>query len=214
MVSKNMLTHKQIWRGLDLLATRAGLSPSGLARKAGLDATAFNPSKRYAANGTRLRWPSTESIAKVLDAVGVNFEDFAAMASGGPASGRPVPLIGLAQAGSGGFFDDAGYPIGAGWDEVRFPGFDGSRAYALEISGDSMVPVFRDGDRIVVAPEESVRRGDRVVVRTRDGEVMAKELRRMTQTRIELASLNPEYPDRVLDRKDVDWIARIVWASQ
>ncbi len=209
-----MLTHKQIWRGLDVLAKRMGLSPSGLARKAGLDATAFNPSKRFAANGARLRWPSTESIAKVLAAVGVSFEDFAAMAAGGQRAGRPVPLIGLAQAGSGGFFDDAGYPIGSGWDEVRFPGFDGSRAYALEISGDSMQPVFRDGDRIVVAPDETVRRGDRVVVRTHDGEVMAKELRRMTESRIELASLNAEYPDRVLDRRQVDWIARIVWASQ
>ncbi|PHS28141.1 MAG: DNA-binding protein [Robiginitomaculum sp.] len=209
-----MLTHKQIWRGLDVLADRAGLSASGLARKAGLDATAFNPSKRYAANGTRLRWPSTESLAKVLEAVEVSFEDFAAMTSEALASGRPVPLIGLAQAGSGGFFDDAGYPTGTGWDEVRFPGFDGGRAYALEISGDSMVPVFRDGDRIVVAPDESVRRGDRVVVRTCEGEVLAKELRRMTDTKIELASLNPEYPDRVLARKDVDWIARIVWASQ
>ena len=136
------------------------------------------------------------------------------MTSEALASGRPVPLIGLAQAGSGGFFDDAGYPIGTGWDEVRFPGFDGGRAYALEISGDSMVPVFRDGDRIVVAPDESVRRGDRVVVRTCEGEVLAKELRRMTDSKIELASLNPEYPDRVLARKDVDWIARIVWSSQ
>jgi len=209
-----MLTHKQIWRGLDRLAKQAGLTASGLARKAGLDATAFNPSKRFAAKGTRLRWPSTESLAKVLDAVGVSFEEFAVMASGGAATGKPVPLIGMAQAGSGGFFDDAGFPIGTGWDEVRFPGFDGSRAYALEISGDSIEPVFRDGDRIVVAPEQAVRRGDRVVVRTCDGEVMAKELRRQTENRIELASLNPEYPDRVLERRDIDWIARIVWASQ
>ncbi len=209
-----MLTHKQIWRGLDVMAKNVGLSASALARKAGLDPTAFNPSKRYVADGSRMRWPSTESIAKVLDAVGVSFEEFASMATGSENTGRPVPLIGMAQAGSGGFFDDAGYPTGTGWDEVRFPGFDSGGAYALEISGDSMVPVFRNGDRIVVAPAESVRRGDRVVVRTCNGEVMAKELRRMTETRIELASLNPDYPDRTLDRRDVDWMARIIWASQ
>ncbi len=209
-----MLTHKQIWRALDVLAARSGMSVSALARKAGLDATAFNPSKRHTAGGARLRWPSTESIAKVLEAAGISFEEFAALASGGRAGTRAVPLIGLAQAGSGGFFDDAGYPTGTGWDEVRFPGFDGSRAYALEIAGDSMEPVFRDGDRIVVAPEESVRPGDRVVVRTRDGEVMAKELRRLTGKTVELASLNPDYPDRSLQRRDIDWIARIVWASQ
>jgi phage repressor protein C with HTH and peptisase S24 domain len=53
-----------------------------------------------------------------------------------------------------------------------------------------------------------------VVVKTTDGEVMAKELVRLTTNRIELRSLNPEYPGRVLDRKDVAWIARILWASQ
>jgi phage repressor protein C with HTH and peptisase S24 domain len=212
-----MLTHKQIWRGLDNLASKTGLSVSALAKAAGLDSTTFNPSKRFTANGSRARWPSTESIAKVLDAVDVGFEEFAilASASGGRAeTGRPVPLLGLAQAGSGGFFDDAGYPVGSGWDEVRFPGLANDRCYALEISGDSMLPVFRNGDRIVVSPEESLRNGDRVVVRTLEGEVMAKELRRMSAKYIELSSLNPEYADRKLERSQVDWMARIVWASQ
>jgi len=212
-----VLTHKQIWRGLDNLAQKAGLSVSALAKAAGLDATTFNRSKRFTADGSRPRWPSTESIAKVLDAAQVGFEEFAIL-SGSTSSraetGRPVPLLGFAQAGSGGFFDDAGFPAGSGWDEVRFPGLANDRCYALEISGDSMVPVFRDGDRIVVSPEESVRRGDRVVVKTLEGEVMAKELRRLTAGHIELASLNPEYADRKLERSQIDWIARIVWASQ
>jgi len=212
-----MLTHKQIWRGLDNLAAKTGMSVSALSKAAGLDATTFNRSKRFTADETRPRWPSTESIAKVLAVAEVGFEEFALLcghASGTAETGRPVPLLGFAQAGSGGFFDDGGFPVGTGWDEVRFPGLAGDRCYALEISGDSMLPVFRDGDRIVISPEESVRRGDRVVARTHEGEVMAKELRRMTAKTIELASLNPEYSDRILERKQVDWIARIVWASQ
>ncbi len=212
-----MLTHSQIWRGLDNLAAKTGLSVSALAKAAGLDPTTFNRSKRFTANGLRPRWPSTESLSKVLDAAEVGFEEFAILSgsSNGRAEiGRPVPLLGLAQAGSGGFFDDAGFPVGAGWDEVRFPGLANDRCYALEISGDSMLPVFRDGDRIVVSPEESVRHGDRVVVRTLEGEVMAKELRRMSAKYIELSSLNPEYTDRKLERAQVEWIARIVWASQ
>ena len=60
----------------------------------------------------------------------------------------------------------------------------------------------------------SVRRGDRVVVRTRDGEVMAKELARQTANRLELTSLNRAHPDRSLAISDVAWIARIMWASQ
>ncbi|XBQ16127.1 MAG: helix-turn-helix transcriptional regulator [Oceanicaulis sp.] len=208
-----MLSHAQIWKGVDQLARRAGASPSGLARMAGLDPTTFNPSKRASADGTKPRWPSTESLAKVLQATGVSFEDFAALATGSGA-GRSVPLIGFAQAGSQGFFDDAGFPVGAGWEEVRFPGVEDENAYALEISGDSMAPVYREGDRIVVAPDSPPRRGDRVVVKTRGGEVMAKELGRVTARTVELISLNPDYEDRVLDAADIVWMARIVWASQ
>lgn len=208
-----MLTHAQIWRGIDRLAQRAGLSPSGLARQAGLDPTTFNPSKRVSTDGVKPRWPSTESVAKALAAARVNFEDFAALAMGGSA-GRSVPLIGFAQAGSQGYFDDAGFPAGAGWEEVRFPGVEDDNAYALEISGDSMSPVYRDGDRIVVAPDAPPRRGDRVVVKTRGGEVMAKELGRTTARTVELISLNRDYEDRILDPAEILWMARIVWASQ
>ena len=66
-----MLTHKQIWAAIDALAARYGMSPSGLARKSGLDATTFNPSKRTAEDGKK-RWPSTESVSKVLAATGAS----------------------------------------------------------------------------------------------------------------------------------------------
>ncbi len=87
-------------------------------------------------------------------------------------------------------------------------------AYALEISGESMLPAYRDGDVIIVSPSAPVRRGDRVVVKTKNGEVMVKELKRQTAKQIELKSLNPEHTERVLSLDDVVWIARIVWASQ
>ena len=77
-----------------------------------------------------------------------------------------------------------------------------------------MQPAYRDGDVIVVSPAAPIRRGDRVVVKTADGEVMAKELKRRTAKSIELRSLNPEHADRTLSVDDVLWIARIMWASQ
>ena len=43
---------------------------------------------------------------------------------------------------------------------------------------------------------------------------MAKVLLRQTAHHIELLSFNPEHPDRSIELSDVDWIARIVWASQ
>ena len=210
------LTHNEIWTAIDKLAGRFSMTPSGLARLAGLDPTSFNRSKRVSAEAEgRPRWLSTESLAKVLEATGVSFADFAALAEGERAPPlRGVPLLGFAQAGSDGFFDDAGFPVGQGWDEVAFPGMAEEGVYALEIAGDSMAPVYRDGDRIVVTPVIEPRRGDRVVVKTVEGEVLAKEVARITARVIELASLNPDYAGRVLERKDVAWIARILWASQ
>lgn len=236
-----MLSHDRIWAAIDKLAEIHDLTPSGLAKRAGLDSTTFNKSKRFAADG-RARWPSTESIAKIIDATGVSMADFTGLvAPAGTASRsnaaasrmmglqedagqytppsyapQSIPVVGMAQAGAGGFFDDAGFPAGEGWDAVDFPGAGDvtEHAYALEISGDSMLPLYRAGDRIIVVPGSTVRKGDRVVVRTRDGEVMAKILKRKSAKQIELASANPEHADRVLDPADVDWMARIVWASQ
>jgi phage repressor protein C with HTH and peptisase S24 domain len=213
-----MLTHAQIWSAIDRLAERAGLSASGLARRAGLDPTTFNKSKRMTAEG-RARWPSTESIAKALAATTTPIETFVTLmhADDGRTAGtvtKPLPLLGFAQAGSGGFFDDAGFPAGEGWDQIAFPELGDQHAYALKISGQSMLPVYREGDIILVSPSAPLHRGDRVVVKTRDGEVMAKQLERQSTTTIELRSLNAEHEDRTLAVEDVVWMARIVWVSQ
>jgi len=209
-----MLTHSQIWAAIDRLAEHAQLSASGLAKRAGLDPTTFNRSKRITPEG-RPRWPSTESVAKILAATGTTIDYFVSLITdSGRGATRAVPLIGLAQAGAGGYFDDAGFPVGRGWDEIAFPAVDDEHAYALEVSGDSMHPAYRDGDIIMVSPAAPIRRGDRVVVRTRSGEVMAKELKRRTTKTIELRSLNQEHPERQLPVNDVLWMSRIVWASQ
>ncbi len=213
-----MLSHRAIWEAIDALAARHGLSSSGLAKLAGLDATAFNPSKRVSKDG-RERWPSTESLAKVLEATSESFDTLLSggltyTQNGAAGPGRAVPLLGFAQAGSGGYFDAAGFPVGQGWDEVRFPGIGDNTAYALEVTGDSMQPLYRDGDYLIVSPTEQLRRGDRVVVRTEDGEVMAKILYRRTEKQIELHSINPEHEPRIFKPDQVDWIARILWASQ
>lgn len=72
-----MFTHTQIWAGLDRLAAQKGYSPSGLAKAAGLDPTSFNKSKRLSPDG-KPRWPSTESLAKVLNVTGSTMSDFVA----------------------------------------------------------------------------------------------------------------------------------------
>jgi len=210
-----MLTHKGIWQAIDRLAAKYGFSASGLAKKAGLDPTTFNKSKRISREG-KPRWPSTESVSKVLDATNASLGEFMGLIGDDAGGGGPyrIPVIGLAEAGNAGFFDDAGYPVGQGWDEVPFPEIGDPNAYAVEISGESMAPVYRDGDLVVVSPAAQIRRGDRVVVKTVEGEVMAKQLARKTAKKVELVSLNPEFQPRDLDMDQIAWMARIVWASQ
>ena len=153
--------------------------------------------------------------AKALAATGTKVDTFVKLITdSGKAAISNVPLIGFAEAGAGGYFDDGGFPVGKGWEEIAFPSVTDEHAYALEISGDLMKPAYRDGDVIVVSPAAPVRRGDRVVVKTKDGEVMVKELKRKTSKSVELKSLNAEHRDRTLPMSEVVWVARIVWASQ
>jgi phage repressor protein C with HTH and peptisase S24 domain len=211
--TQEMLTHGQIWTALDRLAERAGLSASGLAKKSGLDPTTFNKSKRVTGDG-RERWPSTESVAKALAATNSSIESFVQLIGDTAHTTPSVPLLGFAQAASNGAFDERGLPAGKGWNATGLPAIDDAHAYALEISGDAMKPAYRDGDVIVVSPNTPIRRGDRVLVKTKAGELMLRELKRRTARALELQSLNAVHADRTLAASDVQWIARVVWASQ
>lgn len=209
------LTHVKLWNALDALARQEGLSPSGLAQRAGLDPTAFNPSKRFGP-GTpgRPRWPSTESLGRVLETCGLSLSGFAALAEDEDRRPPTVPLLGMAQAGADGFFDDAGLPTGEGWDQTDLP-LPRPSLFSLLIAGESMAPLYRAGDRVLVDRDRTdVRRGDRVVVRTTTGETMAKEVAGMTGTSVTLASINPAFEPRTLSRREIDWMARILWVSQ
>lgn len=207
------LTHQQIWGALDRLAARAGLSPSALARRSGLDPTTFNKSKRVTAAG-RERWPSTESVAKALAAANDSIEGFVELIGDDASSARSVPLIALAQAAHHGHFAESGHPAGKGWDAMALPSGDDGQTFALEISGDGLKPAYRHGDIIVVSLEAPIRRGDRVVVKTREGEVLVKELKRRSAKAIELASPTSAAPDCALAAGEVEWMARIVWVRQ
>jgi phage repressor protein C with HTH and peptisase S24 domain len=215
-----MISHSDIWRGIDRLATSFGYSPSGLAKKAGLDPTSFNKSKRVSSDG-KPRWPSTESISRILQATGSTMTDFIALIGKDDAARekvgtRRIPVIGLAQAGRKGYFDSDGYPAGDGWDEAPFPDnrSNDENTYALKITGSSMEPLYRAGDLLIISPSARVKRGDRVVVRTKDGEVMAKELVRQSANKIELKSLNPDHENINFSASQVNWMARIMWVSQ
>ena len=212
-----MLTHARLWAAIDALAALHHMSPSALAKSAGLDPTTFNPSKRVLPSG-RERWPTTESLAKVLAATGATFDDLATLIrtvdGAGARLAQPFPLIGLTQAGVGGFFDDGGAPAGHGWDEIRFPEVADDDAYALEVAGDAMLPLYRPGDILIVSPNAEVRPGDRVLLRTFAGAVTAWVLKRRTARTLTLSAIEDTGSRHTIPRAEIDWLARIVWASQ
>jgi phage repressor protein C with HTH and peptisase S24 domain len=211
-----MLSHERVWAAIDALASRHGMTASGLARKAGLDATSFNKSKRTSPEG-RDRWPSTESIAKILRATGATLEDFLRLVEpSGSLRRSTIPLVSLTQAASGAkLFTEEGLPVGGpGWDEIDFPDFGQEKVFALEVTGDALAPLYRDGDILIVSPTASMRKGDRVVVRLNSGEILAKELRRRSAKTLEVGAFEPGQEDRAIPAEDVAWVARIMWARQ
>jgi phage repressor protein C with HTH and peptisase S24 domain len=212
-VVRQPLTHAQVWNALDRLAAQAGLSVSGLAKRAGLDPTTFNKSKRITPDG-RARWPSTESIAKALGATGTSLASFVQLtAEGGASDPRAVPLMPADRAAEPDRFDALGAPTGQGWERATLPALDDRRAFALSIAGDAWRPAYRHGDIVVVSPAAAIRPGDRVVVKTRDGALMIADLKHQGGKTVELREVNSE-AERSLPTADVLWIARIVWATQ
>ncbi len=209
-----MLEHESVWRAIDRLAARYGLSPSGLARQAGLDPTTFNKSKRITKEGKQ-RWPSTESLAKVLNATGASLSEFVSLVEDQQAASsfRRLPKLRFAQAAQPGYFDAQGRPLRAHWEETAFPDVSDPHAFALEISGDGLLPVFRHGDMVIVAPGADVGPGDRILVRTQQGEMLIAELQSLNERELWVKSLSREQAARSLLTNQVQWISRISWAS-
>lgn len=205
-----MLTHSQIWTAIDTLAQRHGLTPSALAKRAGLDATTFNRSKRQGADG-HPRWPSTESIAKILAATGVGVDEFLAIITSEPGpSHLPFQFADHLTADA---FDDEGRPQGAGWDRIEpLQGLRGD-AFAIGLACDRFAPAYKQGDMIIASPSAPRRRGDRVLLLAMDGSLMIGELGLETAMQLRLRGLSgEELPAH--KTKDIRLLARILWLSQ
>lgn len=203
------MQHQDIWRGLDALAARHGLSASGLARRAGLDPTAFNRSKRMGRDG-RPRWPSTESVARALEAVGAGLGDLVALIE--PAPAVSLPALPMAEAGDA--FTADGAPRPGAWGAVRLPCPAAPGAFILVIDDERMSPVLVPGQKVLVEPGPGAQAGSRVVARLTSGRLIAGRLAAGDGAGLRLAAANPDWPAVALPPGAVDWIARIAWASQ
>ncbi len=216
------LTHDWIWRAIDTLAQRRDLSPSALARLAGLDPTTFNRSKRFTPEG-RPRWPSTESIAKVLEATGTTLDAFAAIELDPTQDYRlddaseqkltALPIVGLVRDGAiAGWDPDASVaeqPASAAAGSLV-----GSRHFALAVADNSLEPVYSSGNTLVVSEAAAPKAGDRVLVKPAGMPVLPRLLVAATSSRVELSPFSG-VPERLaLRRRDINWMARIVLVRQ
>ena len=188
-----MLRHKDLWNTIDQLARVNGYSASGLAKKAGLDPTSFNKSKRISADG-KARWPSTESISKILAATDTTMAEFLALMGEdvasvpvakkeekAPAAPAPtpaptapaykIPLIQDIHAINPDVFNEEGGLIRDDattyftLPDVRMQVSD--EAWAMVITGASFAPYFQEGDILLVDPHGPARAGDPFLIRRR-----------------------------------------------
>lgn len=209
-----MFSHADIWNALDQLAKAQSTSPSGLARQAGLDPTTFNKSKRKTSKG-KDRWPSTESLSKVLTVIGMSFEEFASFATYPHQRGPAIPIITTGQAKREGFFDDVGTPIrNTAWNETRIQDINPDTVYALEIEDEALAPALHRGNQVLVAPSHAIQKGDKIVIKTQDSKILIKEFRHMTAEHIDVLALDAEVKEETFSRADIKWMGRIIWISQ
>ncbi len=214
-----MLDHTHLWAALDKLAEQHQLTPSGLARRAGLDPTSFNPSKRFGADH-RPRWPSTESLAKVLEVTQMSFVDFAALLQGKTEISNtrfrsfPAYLCTSDELREVDPVRLSDFQLDKFCDSFIFPISQSEKFFALEVSGNGFEPYYREGQILIVSPESSLRRHDHVLITTKSGDLHCGALLRQTNERIEFRRDAPDEKPRVVQVADLVWAARVSWVSQ
>lgn len=213
----SILTHAWIWNAIDALARHKELSPSGLARLAGLDPTAFNPSKRFTPEG-RPRWPSTESISKILVATSFTLDEFTALAAETERARQApvpanVPLIGQITNATVGSWHPYGGSSDQELDAHAKLVVGGGGPFAVEVADTSLEPVYRCGLTLVAASNAVANAGDRILIKPQGALAVPRLLVGKTTRRVELVSIRGDGDTVEMDRSHVDWIARIIWAS-
>ena len=155
------MQYEQVWDAVDKLARLHGLSPSGLAKKAGLDATTFNKSKRTRRDGKQ-RWPSLDSINKILDACNISFEQFYQLIDEDLATqAEGIPFIRFSELEKNGIKNSK--LVTDKWEKIQFPDTT-VNLYAVNLDTADFEPIFRKGNTLIATKDPEIRKGDRVLI--------------------------------------------------
>lgn len=202
-----MLKHHDIWRAIDELAAQYGFSPSGLAREAGLDATTFNLSKRTG-DGGKKRWPSTESVSKILEVTGASFMEFAALVAKTNFKNK-LSVISLSAAAKGSHFDADGQPSGKAWTKQSIAGVADAEAFGIDVNGKGLEPTYRQGALLVACPGIKPQKGDRAAVVTADGQLHVRDVLKVAGKSYELAAIGGKGSKQTISSAEARIIAKI-----
>ncbi|QNT79112.1 helix-turn-helix transcriptional regulator [Entomobacter blattae] len=228
-----MITHTNIWKAIDLLAAEKGLSPSALAKMAGLNVTTFNPSKRVSADG-RKRWPSTESLALILHATNTTLSNFSDLLDTVNLSSSHSPkktkqshskkekidiffsILPMSSLEKSSCFTSEGFPSGTAWKhEKKNPllYLNPSSSYALIIDTKDYEPVFAYQSTLVISTVTVISKKSYIFYQIKKHPKPAfGYLLNKTDTHLEIQSIN-SIGSKTVPLTNLKWFHRIVGQS-
>ena len=109
-----------------------------------------------------------------------------------------IPILGTVKAG----YDYLAQENIIDYITFNVDGTDKENYYALNVVGDSMTPLFDDGDTVIIHKQEEFKNGDNCVVLINGDEATIKKVYKGT-TGIELKAVNPYYPPRIYSEEDI-----------
>lgn len=206
------MDYETIWSAVDNLAASLGLTPSGLAKKAGLDSTTFNKSKRKRRDGKN-RWPSLESLNKIFDVCHISFEEFYELGRENNIveNLKAIPYSKISKL-SGGISASAYGIETKAWKMVSFPD-SYNNIYALEIDTMKYSPDYRAGTVLILSKNSDIRKNDLVAVYKKDNTIVIGEFYCRTPNQIELHGTGGNEKEMLIDIKDIIMLNRIMWIS-
>lgn len=209
---KVMFTHQEIWDAIDRLAMNKDLSTSALAKKAGLDATTFNKSKRITASG-KLRWPSTESISKILFVTGVSFHEFVDLTE----NEKLQPTY---NKDSLPYFRDIKsieeFILSGGGDTKQNYNLlpeKSQKTVCFEITNSSLEPDYKKGQLLILDFDTDYSKDDIILVCNHDKKLFTHKIIQETVETFYTTTLENKNQNEI-SKKDCLWHAKILWYSQ
>lgn len=168
--------------------------------------------------------PSGDNLAQLSKVFGVSAH-WLATGKGSPElsnvepavipQGNRVPILSYVQAGNWREMCEQATTFDGNVEYVSAGGEIGPYGFGLWLRGDSMLPQFKEGDLIIVDPDESPQPGDYVVAKNGSDEATFKKYRprgidESGQEVFELVPLNDDYPTMHSDRQHIQIIGVMV----